>query len=139
MTRRIAPGLRRHFILVLLLILAVIPSVRAQSGLASPSPTAPIFEVRPFGPIPPPEEPPPTHITSEDEEKPFPRGGLIAGAVVVLLALLLLIWSALRAAQSSNLFGQQYRFPQPGEAKLRLGGQKSGGLMATTELPPLKK
>jgi uncharacterized membrane protein YgcG len=68
------------------------------------------------------------------------RGWLLAlFAVAVLLAAIFLRSSA-RAWRSANLFDHSYRFPEPDEpARLRFGGMRSGGTMATiTFRAPLK-
>ncbi len=128
---------RAAFAAVLLLSSAAATPAFGQSGAPSPSPSAAIFEVRPFGPLPPPEPSAPSHIMEDLERKPIPLAWLIGGGIVTAIVVLLLIWGAARAARSSNLFDQQYRFPAAGAAALRFGGQKSGGHLARADLPPI--
>ena len=133
---RMRRALPQYFALGLLLCATATPLL-AQGSLPTPSPSAPLFEERPFGPLPPPTEPPaPRHVLEDAERKPIPRAWLIGGALAAAVVLLLLLWGALRAWRSSNLFDQQYRFPPIGEAAVRLGGKKSGGHSAQISLVP---
>jgi hypothetical protein len=70
-------------------------------------------------------------IENDEPEKPLPRSWIIGGGIAVIAALAGLIYGASRVWHSSNLFDRQYRFPPPQEVPLRLGGEKSGGHMAT--------
>ncbi|HEX8279832.1 MAG TPA: hypothetical protein VF551_00525 [Chthoniobacterales bacterium] len=102
-----------------------------HAQVPSPSASKPIFQPRPFGPVPPAKETPPRPM-DVDDEKPIPRGWIIGGVAAAVLAAAALLYGASRAWRSSNLFDRQYRFPADGDVALRFGGQKSGGHMATT-------
>jgi hypothetical protein len=124
--------LRACFAALLLLAATASPLV---AQLPEPSPTAPIFEPRQFGPWGTPTPPMPTRYLEDAERKPIPREYIIGGAIALTVVAVLLLWGASRAWRSSNLFDQQYRFPVRGEAALRLGGKKTGGHMASISLP----
>jgi hypothetical protein len=69
---------------------------------------------------------------------------LIAGAAVLLFVSVILLVRSVRAWRSSNLFDRQYRFPAPGPAALRFGGNRCGGQLATltfrtVEMKPSEK
>jgi hypothetical protein len=127
-------ALRSSFAALLLFTATAGP---ALAQLPAPSPTAPIFEQKNFGPWGTPTPPPPTRLLEQADRKPIPREWIIGGAVAATVVALLLFWGASRAWRSSNLFDQQYRFPIRGGAAvaLRLGGKKSGGHMASISLP----
>ncbi|MGI9086179.1 MAG: hypothetical protein ACR2HH_00315 [Chthoniobacterales bacterium] len=120
------------------LLLALAFCLTSASPLPAASPTplpAPksagsLFKERPFGPLPPPTEAPVKRFDLE-EEKPIPREWIIGGVAVGLLILALILWGSARAWRSSNLFDQQYRFPENPAPALRLGGTRSGGHLAT--------
>ena len=97
--------------------------------LPPPKPAGPLFRERPFGPTPPPTEAPPRHF--QEEEKPIPRSWIIGGAAGIILVVGLTLYGSARAWRSSNIFDQQYRFPVNSAPAFRLGGQRSGGHMAT--------
>lgn len=101
--------------------------------LASPSASEPIFKERAFGPKPPPTQAPVRPVTSADDDKPIPVGWYIAAGALASLATLLLLYGAARAWRSSNLFDQQYRFPQSTDAAVRFGAPKSGGHLASRQ------
>jgi hypothetical protein len=101
-------------------------AISASLALAQPDPS--IFDERryvPQQPPPPPQERMPTPA------KPIPRAVLVAGGVVLLLVSGILLLKSARAWRSSNLFDRQYRFPSPGPAALRFGGNRCGGQLAT--------
>ena len=114
--------------LLFVLILTRTADVKAQS----PSP-APSIVLHNFGVIPRATATPAEHhaIENDEPEKPLPRSWLIGGAIAVVIGLAGLIYGATRVWHSSNLFDRQYRFPPPQDVPLRLGGEKSGGHMAT--------
>ena len=133
---RMRRALRHYCALGLLLCASVMPLL-AQGDLPTPSPAEPLFQERPFGPLPPPTEPPArSHVLEDLERKPISRAWLIGGVLAAAVAFLLVLWAAMRAWRSSNLFDQQYRFPRIGEAAVRLGGKKSGGHSAQITLAP---
>ena len=53
-------------------------------------------------------------------------------ATAFAVAAITLLFS-MRAWRSSNLFDREYRFPEVTSVALRLGGNKSGGCMATID------
>ena len=101
-----------------------------SQGLPPPSPSAPLFQERPFGPIPEPTPPPAGRRIELEERKSIPVGWLIAGGVAAFVATVALLYLAARAWRSSNLFDRQYRFPVRKDVAVRFGGTKSGGHMA---------
>jgi hypothetical protein len=56
---------------------------------------------------------------------------VLGGAAFVGLASAAILFFGIRAWRMSRLFGRQYLFPVRKEVALRLGGDRSGGLMAT--------
>ena len=122
-------GLKKHSLGVALALWCIVASAAGAPALPPPSPSPPEFVERPFGPKPAPTPPRPS-VVSNDEPKPLPRkwilGGLGAGAIVGAA----LLFFGARAWQMSRLFGRQYLFPVPEKVALRLGGERSGGLMA---------
>ncbi|HEY1769330.1 MAG TPA: TPM domain-containing protein [Chthoniobacterales bacterium] len=76
-------------------------------------------------------------------EKPWwqlSRGWLLTIFTVAVLLAVIFLRSSARAWRSANLFDHSYRFREPDEpARLRFGGMRSGGTMATiTFRAPLK-
>jgi hypothetical protein len=63
--------------------------------------------------------------------EPIPLAWKIAIALGVLAICSGLLLISMRVWRSSNLFDRQYRFPKASTAALRLGGNRSGGLMAS--------
>ena len=113
------------------LLFCVIAATPAVAELPPPSTSPPVFQDRPFGPKPPPTPPQPS-VVRPGSADPIPRswilggiafGGVVAGAI---------LFFALRAWRMARIFGRQYRFPVPANVALRLGGERSGGLLATT-------
>jgi len=105
----------------------------ALAQLPPPTPAKPDFQDRPFGPIPPSTPTPSPKRLLEEPSKPIPRGWIIGGIVAAVLATVALLYGCWRAWRASNLFDRQYRFPKAEAAKLRFGGNKCGGLMATVD------
>ena len=99
------------------------------SALPPPSPSPPVFEDRPFGPKPAPTRPQPSVVRSE-APRPIPRKWILAGAAVGAVVGGALLLFGIRAWRTSRLFGRQYRFPVRERVALRLGGERSGGLVA---------
>lgn len=104
-------------------------AISAPLAFAQPDPS--IFDERRYVPTGPP--PPPDAARPPTPAKPIPRAVLIAGAAVFLLVSSLVLVKSARAWRSSNLFDRQYRFPEPGPADLRFGGNRCGGQLATLE------
>ena len=102
----------------------------AAVALPPPSPSPPVFQDRPFGPKPAPTPPRPSIVQTEPG-RPIPRAWIVGGATFGAIAAAALMFFAVRAWQMSRLFGRQYLFPKPERVALRLGGERSGGLMAT--------
>lgn len=67
------------------------------------------------------------------ETKPIPLAWKIAIVSIATVGSGFVLAFSIRAWRSSNLFDRQYRFPAPADAAFRLGGNKSGGCMATIE------
>ncbi len=63
----------------------------------------------------------------------IPRRWLLVGGTLAGLMALYLLWHASRTWRRANLFDRSYRLPVPGTAALRLGGERSGGAMATVK------
>ena len=103
----------------------------ALAELPPPSTSPPVFQDRPFGPKPPPTPPQPSVVGSGASE-PVPRAWILGGAAFGALVVGGVLFFALRAWRMARIFGRQYRFPVPAKVAVRLGGERSGGLMATT-------
>ena len=99
-------------------------------ALPPPSPSPPVFQDRPFGPKPPATPPRPSIVRTQ-VPTPFPREWVIGGAAVGVVGGAALLFFAIREWRMSRLFGREYRFPVRNNVSLRLGGERSGGLMAT--------
>jgi hypothetical protein len=71
----------------------------------------------------------------EDAERfaarPIPRAFKIGAALLLVVAAGAGAYFAVRTWRFSNLFDRQYVLPPAREATLRLGGNRSGGCMAT--------
>lgn len=75
----------------------------------------------------------PERVQPIAERKPgLMRWKIVALAGAAVVSLTLLAFAAPRW-RSWNLFDRQYRFPRVEAAALRLGGNRSGGCMATME------
>lgn len=123
---------RRALVLVLpLLALWLASALPLAAQLPPPTGATPEFKEKPFGPLPAPTQTPPPKPKDVEPSKPIPREWLIGGGIAWVLAIAGVLWGANKAWHSSNLFDRQYRFPEGGEAALRLGGKRSGGHMAT--------
>jgi hypothetical protein len=109
----------------------VLAGFAISASLAPAQPDPSIFDQRRYAPQQQP--PPPPHERMPAPAKPIPRAALIAGATVLLLVSSILLLKSARAWRSSNLFDRQYRFPAPGPAALRFGGNRCGGQLATLE------
>lgn len=103
----------------------------AMAQGAEPAPSAPMFQPRPFGPVPAPTAEPTRRTVELEETKPIPRGWIVGGIVAAGLTLAALSYGSMRAWRSSSLFDRQYRFPRGEEVPGRLGGKRSGGHLAT--------
>jgi hypothetical protein len=101
-------------------------AISAPLAFAQPDPS--IFDERRYVPQ---ATPPPQAQRPSTPAKPIPRAVLIAGAAVLLLVSSIVLVKSARAWRSSNLFDRQYRFPAPGPAALRFGGNRCGGQLAT--------
>ena len=119
---------RPRWIVATICIFLVLAS--PAGALPPPSPSPPLFQDRPFGPRPAPTPPRPSVVRS-DLRQPIPRGWIVAGAGFAVLAGGAILFFAIRAWRVSRLFGRQYLFPVREKVALRLGGERSGGLMAT--------
>ena len=119
-------GLARLFLIALLCATAA----GAAPSLPPPSPSPPVFEPRPFGPLPAPTPPQPSVVRTLSPD-PLPRKWVIGAGAVGALAGGALLFFGIRAWRMSRLFGRQYRFPVPKNVALRLGGERSGGWLAT--------
>ena len=75
----------------------------------------------------------PTPRQYRPPSEPIPRGWIIAGAALAAFACSAVLYAATKAWRSANLFERKYRFPRGGDAALRFGGNRSGGLMAVIE------
>ena len=124
----IAKVRRLRYAAVLCCAVVLTPALPAQSPPASPSP--PLFQDRPFGPKPAPTPPRPSVARTEAGES-MSRSWIVAGAALGALAGGALLFFGFRASRMARLFGRQYRFPVRSKVALRLGGERSGGLMAT--------
>ena len=112
-------------------ILSVVFTTALLAQAPQPSPSAPLFQERPFGPRADPTSPPPRPSADAEQARPIPAGWLISGGIVIAAAFLALLYRASRVWRSSNLFDQQYRFPTEHEPALRFGASKTGGHIAT--------
>ncbi len=113
-------------------------AVFAPLAFAQPDPS--IFDQRRYVP----QETPRPEVERTPPSKPIPKVVLIAGAAVLLLVSGILLAKSVRTWRSSNLFDRQYRFPAPGPAALRFGGNRCGGHLATVtfrtaEMKPSEK
>jgi hypothetical protein len=121
-------GVARRSAVALLLYAAMTAS--ALPSLPPPSPSPPEFQERPFGPRPAPTAPRPS-VVRQNPERPWPRKLILpaaAGGGVVSAALL---FFAVRAWRRSRVFDRQYVFRPREKVALRLGAERSGGLLAS--------
>lgn len=125
MIARVKCGARLLAALLPLLALA-----DATAALPPPSPSPPVFQNRPFGPLPAPTPPRPSVVRPRTPE-PIARGPIVAGTAFAMLAGGAVLFFAIRAWRISRLFGRQYLFRVRDKVPLRFGGERSGGLMAT--------
>ena len=103
----------------------------ALPELPPPSTSPPVFQDRPFGPKPPPTPPRPSVVRS-DAPEPIPRSWILGGVGFAAVVAGALLFFAFRAWRMARIFGRQYRFPVPAKVAVRLGGERSGGLLVTT-------
>ena len=113
-----------------LIALFMATAAAAAPSLPPLSPSPPVFEPRPFGPAPPPTPPQPT-VVRNVSPNPLPRKWIVGAGALATVAGGALLFFGIRVWRTSRLFGRQYRFPVPDEVALRLGGERSGGLLAT--------
>ncbi|MEP6685855.1 MAG: hypothetical protein ABJB22_03685 [Verrucomicrobiota bacterium] len=114
-------GRRKIFVFVL-------AGFAISAPLASAQPDPSIFDQ---GRYIPQGTPPPEVKRTPAPAEPIPRAVLISGGAVLLLVSSILLFKSARAWRSSNLFDRQYRFPPPGPAAFRFGGNRCGGQLAT--------
>ena len=114
----------------ILIALLFATAAGAAPSLPPPSPSPPVFEPRPFGPAPPPTPPQPSVVRSQPPN-PLPRKWIVGAGAFGAVAGGALLFFGIRAWRTSRLFGRQYRFPVPKDIPLRLGGERSGGSLAT--------
>jgi hypothetical protein len=110
-----------------MLIIASSPIARSQTlslPSATPSPSA-VASAR--------ENPFDQFVKAQAQRKPIPTSWKIAAAMVVVAIASVVLWISVRVWRASNLFDRQYRFPAVQSAALRLGGTRSGGLVASTK------
>jgi hypothetical protein len=102
---------------LILSILIVAPLSFAQkSPGVSPGPSATPAGAMQF------QRPPP---------KPIPATIKITIVATVVVVGAVVLFFSMRAWRAGNLFDREYRFPPVTAATVRLGGQRSGGCMAT--------
>ena len=121
-------GTAAQIALALLFAVMITPALPA---LPPPSPSPPQFEERPFGPKPAPTAPRPS-VVRQNPVKPWPRQLILpaaAGGALVGAALLIF---GVRAWRRVRIFDRQYVFRVRDEVALRLGGERSGGMVAST-------
>ncbi|MDQ6913165.1 MAG: hypothetical protein M3128_09865 [Verrucomicrobiota bacterium] len=121
---------------LLLLLQLPVTETRAQDAIATPTPSAPLFEERPYGPRPL-ETPTPMRKIKEPD-KPIPVGWIIGGAAIIAIGTTVFLWGSARQWHSSNLFDRQYRFPRSTKVAVRFGAKRCGGHVATVRLGPSK-
>ena len=122
-------GLNKYSLGVALAVCCAAASAMAAPALPPPSPSPPEFVDRPFGPKPAPTPPRPS-VVSNEEPTPLPRKWIIGGLAVAAVVGGGLLFFGARAWRMSRLFGRQHFFPVREKVALRLGGERSGGLMA---------
>ena len=122
-------GVKKYSLGVALTLCCAAVSGVAAPALPPPSPAPPEFVDRPYGPRPAPTPPRPS-VVSNEEPTPLPRKWIVGGLAVAAVVGGALLFFGARAWRMSRLFGRQYLFPVRNEVAPRLGGERSGGLMA---------
>lgn len=121
------------------LVLTTTLRAAEPTPLPAPSSANSLFKAQPFGPLPPPTPTPTPRRISLEEEEPIPTSWWVGGIAAAVLAVVGILFAASRAWRSANVFDRQYRFPEGGEAALRLGGSRCGGHMATIQFEPKER
>ena len=116
---------------VAVLLLATFVFAPSASALPPPSPSPPVFQDRPFGPRPAPTPPRPSVVRMKTRE-PLPRAWILGGVAFGSFACAGVLFFGIRVWRASRLFGRQHLFPVRDNVALRLGGERSGGLIATS-------
>ncbi len=122
--------MQRFALYLFLFVLVQLPISDLRAQLPRPSPSAPDFKERPFGPVPPPT-PTPMRKKIEPPAEPIPKGWIIAGIAVVALGVAAFLYGSARQWHSENLFDRQYRFPRNKNVAARFGAKRCGGHLAT--------
>ena len=112
----------------MLLLLAGAAGLPAQGQ--APSPAAPLFREKPFGPKLSVTPTPIRKTTESPAREPLSTAWIVGGSAALALALVALFLGAVRQWRSSNLFDREYRFPIEGEPAMRFGAKRSGGHLA---------
>jgi hypothetical protein len=69
--------------------------------------------------------------TQSRPPKPLSRMSKLGVAAAVMLVSLIVLLFSIRAWRAGNLFDREYRLPPLASVAIRLGGNRSGGCMAT--------
>jgi hypothetical protein len=69
--------------------------------------------------------------TQSKPPKPLSWMSKLGVAAAAMLVSLIVLLFSVRAWRAGNLFDREYRFPPVASAAIRLGGNRSGGCMAT--------
>lgn len=69
--------------------------------------------------------------TQSSSSKPLSRMSKLGVVAAVMLVSLVVLLFSIRAWRAGNLFDREYRFPPVASVTIRLGGNRSGGCMAT--------
>ena len=131
MTERSSPSRARRLATLTVVLFCAVGTTPVPAELPPPSTSPPVFADRPFGPRPAPTPPQPSVVRSQTAE-PIPRSWIVGGMALGALVAGALLFFALRAWRMARIFGRQYRFPVPTHVAVRFGGERSGGLLATT-------
>jgi hypothetical protein len=107
-----------------------LPMADVRAQLPRPSPSEPLLQERPYGPVPPPT-PTPMRKKIEPPGPPIPKGWIIGGIAFVAIAVAGFLYGSARQWHSSNLFDRQYRFPRAKNVAARFGAKRCGGHLAT--------
>jgi hypothetical protein len=107
----------RLALLLSILSLMVVPIVFSQTDDQSPSSPS----VTPGQLVETQSRPP----------QPLSRMSKLGVAAAVMLVSLIVLLFSIRAWRAGNLFDREYRFPPVASVAIRLGGNRSGGCMAT--------
>jgi hypothetical protein len=70
-------------------------------------------------------------VEQSSSSKPLSRMSKLGVAASVMLVSLVVLLFSIRAWRAGNLFDREYRFPRVASVAIRLGGDRSGGCMAT--------